>query len=360
MRIFFCGGGTMGPVTPLLATIEKLKALKPEAVPVWIGTRKGVEREPVVRAGVEYHAITAAKLRRYFDVRTLFVPFLAAAAVVESAWLIWKFQPKAVVVSGSYVQVPLVMVARIFGVPVILLQLDILPGLANRVSAFDAKKIVTALPSVLSPFGKFPSTAIGAPVRGLVCELIDPSARAVARSAALKRWGFDGTKPTILVLGGGTGAQSLNEKIVRISDALLKDANLLIVAGKGKIPASLSRDGMVIVEFLNEELAEAFAVADLAVSRAGFGTVSELGVLGIPAVLVPLVGQQEQNAAYLDHRGAAIAVKGEMSDQIFQDTILRLLNDRDRRLEMGRAAANLFLPGGAEKLAQIIAETIGS
>lgn len=358
MRIFFCGGGTMGPVTPLLATIEKLKALKPEAVPVWIGTRKGVEREPVVRAGIEYHAISAAKLRRYFDVRTLFVPFIAAAAVVESAWLIWKFGPKAVVVSGSYVQVPLVMVARMFGVPVVLLQLDVIPGLANRISAFDAKKIVTALPLSPSPFGKFPSVAVGSPVRRLVCDIIDPSARAAARSAALKRWGIDGTKPTILVLGGGTGAQSLNEKIIRVSDGLLKDANLLIVAGKGKIPVTGSRDGMVIVEFLNEELAEAFAVADLAVSRAGFGTISELGVLGIPAVLVPLVGQQEQNAAYLDHRGAAVAIKGEVSDQAFQDTVLRLLNDRDRRLEMGRAAANIFPPGGAEKLAQVISDTI--
>ena len=143
MRIIFCGGGTLGSVTPLLATIEKLKELEPEAVSVWVGTRRGVERAVVGKSKIEYHWICAAKLRRYFDLRLLAAPFLLAAAVAQSIRLMVILRPKAVVACGSFVQVPLIMVARTFGVPVIIHQEDVEAGLANRISAYDAK-VITA------------------------------------------------------------------------------------------------------------------------------------------------------------------------------------------------------------------------
>jgi UDP-N-acetylglucosamine--N-acetylmuramyl-(pentapeptide) pyrophosphoryl-undecaprenol N-acetylglucosamine transferase len=358
MKIIFCGGGTMGPVTPLLATIEKLKALRPEAVPVWVGTRQGVERGPVERLRIEYHAIIAAKLRRYFDLRTLLLPFVAAVAIVQSSLLILKLRPKAVVVSGSFIQVPLVMTARCLGVPVVLLQLDVEPGLANRISAHDAKIIVTALDTGVSSFGRRSAKVIGSPVRKIISDLIDPGFRAMARQQGFGRWALDESRPTILVLGGGTGALGMNERIVRNLDALLGQANILVVAGKGKLPEVQPRENLVMVEFLNEEMAEAFAVADLVVSRAGFGTLSELGVLGLPAVLIPLAGQQEKNATFLAEKKAALVVDSKETDRVFVDTVLRLLNDRDRRLSLSRAIAEVFPSDAAEKLARIILENV--
>ncbi len=358
MKIIFCGGGTLGSVTPLVATIEKLKEIEPKVEPIWIGTRRGVERSFIGKLGIEYHWISAGKLRRYFDLRTLFTPFVAAAAIVQSAWLILKIRPKAVVVSGSFVQVPLVMVARIFGVPIVLHQEDIEVGLANRISAYDAKVITATFDVSASRFGKRAVKVIGNPVRKLISDLADPAHRAALREQGMKRWNLDVSKPMILVLGGGTGAMGLNERVVKNLDALLSSANVINLTGKGKIYEVPPRRNFVSIEFLNEEMAEAYAAADLVVSRAGLGTLTELGVAGLPTVLVPLPGHQEKNAAYLRERNAAIVIANDSSDQVFVDTVLRLLHDRDQRLMLSRAIAEIFPADAAEKLAKIIIQNI--
>jgi UDP-N-acetylglucosamine--N-acetylmuramyl-(pentapeptide) pyrophosphoryl-undecaprenol N-acetylglucosamine transferase len=358
MKIIFCGGGTLGPVTPLLATIEKLKEIDPKITPVWVGTRHGVERDVVTRLGIEYHWIASAKMRRYFDWRSLLTPFVAAAGVIGAIWIVLRAEPKAVVSAGAFTQVPLIMVARLIGIPAIVHQQDVETGVANRISSYDAKVITSAFDVSASQFGKRSVKVIGNPVRSLVSGIIDPALRAVARERGMKRWNFDPSKPTLLVLGGGTGALGLNERVVRNLDALTTKANVLHLTGRGKFVDAKPRHGYAAVEFLNEEIAEAYAAADLALSRAGMGTLTELGVMGIPAVLVPLPGHQEKNAAYLRERGAALVVAVGSSDQEFVDTVLRLLADRDRRLSLSRSITDIFPADAAEKLARIIIEMI--
>jgi len=358
MKIIFCGGGTLGPVTPLLATIEKLKEIDPKITPVWVGTRHGVEREVVTRLGIEYHWLASAKLRRYFDWRSFLTPFIAAAGVVGAIWIIIRSHPKAVVAAGAFTQVPLVMVSRLAGVPVIVHQQDVEAGLANRISSYDANVITAAFDASIAQFGKKKVSVIGNPVRSLIAKLIDPAARAVVRERGMKRWNFDPSKPVLLVLGGGTGALGLNERIVRNLDQLLSKANILHLVGKGKFPEVQPRENYVAVEFLNEEMAEAYAVADLAISRAGMGTLTELGVADIPTVLVPLSGQQEKNAAYLKERGAAVVIAADASDQEFIDTILRLLADRERRLALSRSITDLFPADADLKFARIIIDNL--
>lgn len=348
----------MGSVTPLIATIEKIKELEPEAVSVWVGTRHGVERAFVTKRGIEYHWIAAAKLRRYFDLRTILAPFIAAVAIVQSFLLLFKLRPKAVVVSGSFVQVPLVMVARVLNIPVILHQEDIEVGLANRISAHDAKVITATFEDSVSQFGRRSVKVIGNPVRKLVSDLVDPAKRAEIREQGLKRWNLDCLKPTILVLGGGTGAASLNERIAKNLDALLGTVNIINIVGKGKLPNVESRKNYIAIEFLNEEMVEAYAVADLVVSRAGLGTLTELGVAGMPTVLVPLPGHQEKNAAYFRARNAVVVVAIDSPDREFCDTVLRLSADRDRRVELSRAISEIFPADAAEKLARIILENL--
>lgn len=358
MKIIFCGGGTLGPVTPLLATVEKLKEIDPTIQPVWVGTRHGVERAVIARLGIEYHWIASAKLRRYFDWRSILTPFVAAAGVIGAIMIVVRTQPKAIVSAGAFTQVPLVMVGRLMGVPAIIHQQDVEAGLANKISSYDAKVITAALESASAQFGKRQVRVIGNPVRSLVAALVDPAKRVVAREAGLKRWGLEPSKPTLLVLGGGTGALGLNERVVRNLDAFLAKANVLHQTGRGKLVMIKPKSGYVAVEFMNEEIAEAYALADLVVCRAGMGTLSELGALGLPAVLAPLPGHQESNAVYLKDHGAALAVAADASDQEFTDTILRLLADRDRRLSLSRSIAEIFPPDAAEKLARIIVETV--
>jgi UDP-N-acetylglucosamine--N-acetylmuramyl-(pentapeptide) pyrophosphoryl-undecaprenol N-acetylglucosamine transferase len=358
MKIIFCGGGTLGPVTPLLATIEKLKEIDPKITPVWVGTRHGVEREVVERLKIEYHWLASAKLRRYFDWRSFLTPFVSAAGVAGAIWIILKTQPKAVVAAGAFTQVPLIMVSRLMGIPAIIHQQDVETGLANRISSYDANIITATFDASVSQFGKKSVRVIGNPVRSLVSDLIDPALRVAARERGMKRWNFDPSKPVLLILGGGTGALGLNERIVRNLDQLIAKANILNIVGRGKLVDAKPRQGYTAVEFLNEEMAEAYAAADLAVSRAGMGTLTELGVLGIPAILVPLPGHQEKNAAYLRERNAALVVAADSSDQAFVDTIARLLADRDRRLSLSRSIGDIFPADAAEKLARIILDVV--
>ncbi len=349
----------MGPVTPLVAVIEKMKIIEPAAIPVWVGTRHGVERAFVENLGIEYHWLASAKLRRYFDWRSFLIPFVAAAGVVGAIWLVMKTRPKAVVGSGAYTQVPLIMVARLLGVPVIIHQQDVEVGLANQMSLFDAKAVTAAFAASLPQLGKRAVKVIGNPVRQAIVDLVDPALRAAARSRGQKRWGFDPAKQTLLVFGGGTGALGLNERLARNLNELGANANVLNIVGRGKMVETKPRAGYAVVEFLNnDEMAEAYAVADLVVCRAGMGTLTELIVLGLPAVLVPLSGHQEKNAAYLESCGAAAVVAARASEREFVDTILRLLNDRDRRLVLSRAIIELFPADAAEKLARIILENI--
>jgi UDP-N-acetylglucosamine--N-acetylmuramyl-(pentapeptide) pyrophosphoryl-undecaprenol N-acetylglucosamine transferase len=358
MKIIFCGGGTLGPVTPLLATIEKLKEIDPKIQPVWVGTRHGVEREVVTRLGIEYHWIASAKLRRYFDLRSLLTPFVAAAGVVGAISIVLKTGAKAVVSAGAFTQVPLVMVAKLLGIPAIIHQQDVEVGLANRISSYDAKIVTAAFDISAKQFGKRQVKTIGNPVRSLVAALVDPVKRAAAREAGLKRWGLDPSKPTLLVLGGGTGALGLNERIVRNADALTAKNNVLHQTGRGKLVMMKPKSGYTAVEFMNEEIAEAYAVADMTVSRAGMGTLTELGVLGLPPVLVPNPGHQESNAAYLKDRSAAVVIASGASDQEFTDTILRLMADRERRLVLSQSIASLFPADATEKFARIIVDAI--
>jgi UDP-N-acetylglucosamine--N-acetylmuramyl-(pentapeptide) pyrophosphoryl-undecaprenol N-acetylglucosamine transferase len=358
MKIIFCGGGTLGPVTPLLATIEKLKEIDPKITPVWVGTRRGVERDVVTRLGIEYHWLASAKLRRYFDWRSFLTPFVAVAGVAGAIWIIMKTQPKAVVAAGAFTQVPLVMVSRLMSIPAIIHQQDVEAGLANRISSYDAKIVTAAFDISAKQFGKRQVKTIGNPVRSLVAVLVDPVKRAAAREAGLKRWGLDPSKPTLLVLGGGTGALGLNERIVRNADALTAKNNVLHQTGRGKLVMMKPKSGYTAVEFMNEEIAEAYAVADMTVSRAGMGTLTELGVLGIPPVLVPNPGHQESNAAYLKDRSAAVVIASGASDQEFTDTILRLMADRERRLVLSQSIASLFPADATEKFARIIVDAI--
>lgn len=358
MKIIFCGGGTLGPVTPLLATIEKLKELEPKITPVWVGTKHGVERDVVTRLGIEYHWLASAKMRRYFDWRSFLTPAVAAAGVIGAIWLVIRTQPKAVVSAGAFTQVPLVMVARLMGIPAIIHQQDVEVGLANKISSFDAKVVTAAFEASAAQFGKRGAKVIGNPVRSLIAALVDPAKRAAAREAGLKRWKLDPSKPTLLVLGGGTGALGLNERVVRNVDALTEKNNVLHQTGRGKLVMTKPKNGYVAVEFMNEEIAEAYAASDMTVSRAGMGTLTELGVLGLPAVLVPNPGHQEKNAAYLQERGAAIVFANDATDQVFVDTVLRLLADRDRRLSLSRAIAEIFPADSAEKFARVILDVV--
>lgn len=327
----------MGSVMPLTALWE---ILRDDFDCIWIGTKRGIERSYITALGLEYRAIPAGKLRHYFSLKTLFAPFFVLAGLFASLGLILFYRPKKIIVSGSFVSVPLVWAGWLLRVPIIAHQEDLRVGLAGRLTLPFARKITTAFPQKCKK-----CIHIGNPVRKMFKNPDTAKWRSVRQLA----------EPLILVLGGSQGAEKLNQAMAKIAPKLAPKARILHLTGKNKTVGSLaSYSSYQQAEGLwNDDLAGAIAAADIVVARAGLATIGELAALGKPAILVPLSGVgQNENARYLENKNAAV-ISGEDLEEIF-GKISALLSDKEKRDELSKNIKKIFPPDAAEKLADIV------
>lgn len=341
MKIVFSGGGTLGPVTPLIAVIKALRTKRAEAVAEWIGTKDGPEARVVRGAGVPYHAISAGKLRRYFSRRNLVDPFLVLAGLWQAWRLLGRLRPAAVVSAGGFVAVPVVWAAWLRRIPVHVHQQDLRPGLANKLSAPFASSVSVALEKSLADFaGKRPEWT-GNPVR--------PELFSGSRGDAARLFGLEENVPVVLVLGGGTGAAGLNALVRGALPRLTERAFVIHSAGPGKTdPGFDGRPRYRQYALLTSELPQAFAAADLVITRAGMGVLTELAALGLPAIIVPMPGShQEENAGHFAGRGAGLVLdeRAATPDDLAR-AALALLGDV-ARLQAMREAMRAMTKGDA-------------
>lgn len=322
----------MGSVMPLAALWE---ILKDDFGCVWIGSRKGIERPYIAGLGIKYMAIPAGKLRHYFSLKTLFAPFFVLAGLFASIGLVLIYRPKMIVVSGSFVSVPLVWAGWFLCVPVIAHQEDLKIGLAGRLTLPFAKIITTAFPQNCKK-----CVHIGNPVRKMF------------KNPDTAKW--RGELPLVLALGGSQGAEKLNQAIAKIAPELAGKARILHLIGKNKTVGFRESYSYQQVEGLwGDDLAEAMAAADIVVARAGLSTIGELAVLGKPAILAPLSGVgQNKNAKYLENKNAAI-ISEENPEELFQK-ITALLFDKEKRGELSKNIKKIFPPDAAETLKKLI------
>ncbi len=345
----FTGGGTLGPVTPLLSAAELLRDQEPDARIVWIGTPEGPERQLVEASRFEFFALSAPKLDR---TRLFTLPFVIPkffiSCVRANAYL-QDLDPAVVVSAGAYVSVPVAVMARIMGIPVIIEQLDVTPGIANRIMAKFAAKILVTWPENMASFSKAKTELVGGSVRRMV--MLGQA------KLARERYGLRSNVPTVLVLGGGTGAASLNASLATIGPELVKEANVIHVTGKGKLTPELAAigSGYAPVEFLGEGLADAYALADVVVARAGMGTLMELVALQKPTILVPIPNShQEANANAVAARGAAIVLQKETTPQQLFQSVRKLLHDPSSRENLAANMGKLFPLKAEERLIEVV------
>ena len=365
MRIILSGGGTMGPVTPLLAVAEELGTR--DSGPgtreinelLWIGTHKGPEREYVERAGIRFRTILSGKLRRYWSWWNIIDPLFILAGFIQSLILILRWRPDAIVSAGGYVSVPLVWAGWILGIPSVIHQQDVLPLLAVRLMAPFARTITVAFPETAKRFhGLDHGTGgrveiIGNPVRRFV-EVVRAN-RERLRVEGLRHFGLSADRLVVLVFGGGTGSKTLNDFIGATAAELLAAAQVIHVTGKGKLGIG-KQAGLYETEFLKDDLPLAYAVADLVVSRAGIGSIAELSAVGLPTILVPIPNShQEANADYVHKRDAAVVVRedGRFHQALLSD-IKNLLNDPGRRSELCNKIHALLPSSSCARFADII------
>jgi len=354
MKVIFSGGGTLGSVTPLVAIAEDLKTMENGVEFLWLGTKGGPEKKIVEESGIKFKPIFSGKLRRYLSLWNIVDLFLIKIAIWQSLFVIIKEKPDLVVSAGGFVAVPVVFASWLWGVPVFLHQQDFRAGLANKLCAPFAKKITVALEKSLDDYSKKKTTWVGNPARKLSCP----------EEKARKVFDLDKKKPVVLILGGGTGSIGINKLVINSLEKILKFSQVIhLTGGKEKAKGSLSgdvkkMDNYYPYEFLVKEMACAYAVADVVVTRAGMGVLTELASLEKPAILIPLAGHQEENAKYFAEKKAVIVLKERgLTPEKLAGEIEKLLKDKKTQNALSENIKKVF-PLSPEKSAEKIADII--
>ena len=339
------GGGTLGPVTPLLAIVEAWRRRDPDVRVSWVGTPSGPERDLIKQVGVEFNALTAPKLHRHRKWMWPLAPLLLIWSCMHAVILLKKLQPDIVFTAGGYVSVPVVWMAFFMRIPSWVHQLDVEPGLANQLMAPFARRVSVTWKKSAKAFSKRKTIVVGGLVR---TRILSGRSEHMMDTYHLRR-----DKPTVLVLGGGTGAQSLNEAVQIIASDIVPKMNVILLTGRGKLSEqlrALDLDGFIALEFLDEDMADAYAAADVVVARAGMGTISELVALRKPTILVPIRGShQEKNAKALEDRNAAHVV-WKLTPQVLEQAILHLVQDDQRRQGLRQRIGQVFRLDAADRI----------
>ncbi len=371
--VLLVGGGTAGHVLPAVATAQALERLRPGLTVAFAGLPGSLEERLVAGAGYAFHTTTAVPLPRRMTADLLRVPPRVLGAVRAARRLLRESDARAVVSFGGYVALPLSLAAR-GRVPLILHEQNSRPGLANRLAARFADRVAVTFPSSADRLPSRERVHItGNPVQQRLRDL-DRTAR---RSGARQRFGLDPARPVLLILGGSQGARSINRAVAGAADAWRAlGAQLVHVTGHRDHAEALARwrahgvepdddtSFVRVMPFL-DDMADAYAAADLVVSRAGATTIAELTVLGLPSVLIPYphatAQHQRGNADALVGAGAAVMLgDDEISPDALATVVASLVSDPAQAGAMARAAQAWSRPAAAEALARIVLEALGT
>jgi UDP-N-acetylglucosamine--N-acetylmuramyl-(pentapeptide) pyrophosphoryl-undecaprenol N-acetylglucosamine transferase len=348
MKVVLTGGGTIGAVSPLLAVREVWRQKNPQMDFIWIGTEGGIEKEIVEKDCVPFYPIKSAKLRRYFSWETFLDPLRFIVGFVQAWKLLNKFKPEFIMTCGGYVSVPVVLAGYLKKIKIIVHQQDLEVGLANRIMALFATKITVSFKPLLKEFNEKKTVLTGNPVRQRLF--------AGNKNSAEKRFDLRPGKPVLFVLGGSLGSAWINETVYSGVSELTEFCDVLHVTGKINIAKKIRASGYHQFEFLHEELADAFAAADLVVARAGLSTMSELAALGKAAVIVPIPhNQQERNIEYFAEKGAAVYLRQNTTSPAEFVALMRyLLENKTKRLDLQAKIKEMMPADAADKMVKML------
>lgn len=352
-RIVLTGGGTAGHVTPNIALLPRLKELGYDIH--YIGSYEGMEKKLIEDCGIPYYGISSGKLRRYFDVKNFSDPFKVLKGYGQARKLLKKLKPDVVFSKGGFVSVPVVFAAKHCHIPAIIHESDITPGLANKLAIPNAYKVCCNFPETLKYLPEDKAVLTGSPIRS---ELLSGN-----RKHALDYCHLTDGKPTILVVGGSSGSQFINEVVRGILPELLKTYQVIHLCGKGNLDKALhGTAGYAQFEYANQELSDMFALADIVISRAGANSICELLALHKPNILIPLSanasrGDQILNARSFEQQGFSMVIEEEnLSNVVLLNAVQELYKNRSQYISAMTESKQM---NSVETVIQIIEEAAG-
>ncbi len=329
-KIILTGGGTAGHVMPNIALLPYLREKGYEIH--YVGGKNGIEKDILADyQDVTYHGIDTGKLRRYHSTDNIKDVFKVAKANVECKKILRQVKPDVIFSKGGYVALPLVTSSKSMRIPVLTHESDITPGLANRIIARTAEKVLTTFPETAPMIEKGKGLYVGAPIRA---DLFEGD-----RERGLSFLGLAGEKPVLAVMGGSKGARFVNETIRGNLEALCAKFDIVHMCGKDNVEDSertkAFADSYRQYEFIGKELPDVLAATDVVVTRGGSNSIHEFAALAKPMLIIPLSkqasrGDQVLNANSFEKRGLAVKLEEEeLTSEKFLAALSGLYADRE-------------------------------
>ncbi|HEY8864067.1 MAG TPA: UDP-N-acetylglucosamine--N-acetylmuramyl-(pentapeptide) pyrophosphoryl-undecaprenol N-acetylglucosamine transferase [Candidatus Dormibacteraeota bacterium] len=343
MRLLIAGGGTGGHLFPALAVARAFRAEEPDGALLLVGRTGGPEERLVPAAGFDLSTVNIRGLDRDAVWKNLALPYLVPAALRTGLRIVGRFRPDVVLGMGGYVMAPAVAAARLRGIPYVLHEKDVRPGLATRIFAGGAAAICTTLPGTEKR------------VRG----------RRVELTGVPLRKGFMPRTPDVpprrlLVTGGSQGSRNLNQAVWSVLGDLCERFEEVVHVAGAQGAAGVERHARACYRGMafTDDMPDLMTSADLIVSRAGVGTIAEATAVGLPMILVPGTfggGHQEENAASMVEAGAAVRIAdSDLTGPRLVATIKGL--DDERLRAMAKASASAGLRDAAQRVLAVLRE----
>jgi UDP-N-acetylglucosamine--N-acetylmuramyl-(pentapeptide) pyrophosphoryl-undecaprenol N-acetylglucosamine transferase len=359
MRLLIAAGGTGGHIYPALAVATSIRRRLVAPELDWVGGRRGLEAQLVSAAGFRLHRLALRSLRSVeLNAHLILDPIRLAASVPQALWLLLRRRPAAIFTTGGYVAIPVLLAARILGVPTLMWEGNVVPGRSVRATARLASALAVSFAATCPALpSRRPCFVTGTPIRDLA---------AIDRLAARERLGIPPDGRLVVVFGGSQAVRRLNDAVVGALPRLVEKAAVIHLAGDAGIAAAEAalaalpeglRGRYRPVAFLGEGLLDALAAADLVVGRAGSSTLAEIAAFGLPMIVVPYPyagAHQRANAAELVDGGAARFVEDAAFDSAALLDAVSILDDPTRHATMAAAARGLARPAAADAVTELL------
>lgn len=373
MRIIVSGGGTGGHIYPAITIIKAIQRMVKSCEVLYVGTQHGLEADIIPKEGLAFTTIEVRGFERHLSWTNVENIFKTIGSVWHSRKIIKSFKPDIVIGTGGYVCGPILLAASLMGIPTLIQEQNVIPGVTNKILARFVTKIAVGYNEATQYFPNATKIVFtGNPIRENILS--------ATREAAIAEFGLNPDKRTILISGGSRGARSINQAMLKVHQhfAGRKDLQLLHVTGQNEyngIVGSVGNfkqcgidaasGGNIIIKPYLYNMPQALAAADLAIFRAGAIGLAELTARGIPAILVPYPyaaeNHQEFNARVMALQGAAVVINdAQLDGNKLIETIEELVNNPDKLNKMANASKNLGRPTAANDIAKTVLALIKS
>ena len=362
MNVIISGGGTGGHIYPAIAIANELKRVDPTVNILFVGAEGKMEMEKVPRAGYRIEGLPVVGIKRELTLSNLAFPLKLGRSLLRARQIVRDFRPDVAVGVGGYASGPTLLAAALSGVPILIQEQNSYAGLTNKVLSRWAKRVCVAYPGMDAFFAAEKIRVTGNPVRSDI-QLADAQI-----DAGREQFGLNPEQPTVLVIGGSQGARTINESIeaglMRFAEAGIQvvwqtGTGFIDRARKAVQAAGISN--VKPYDFIYE-MDRAYAVADVVVSRAGALSVSELCLVGRPAILVPFPqaseDHQTKNAMALVENEAALLVTDQTARTVLIDQILELVANKQKMQTLSGHIKSFGKPRAASDIVEEILKLI--